>query len=133
MLILNISENVHLKCTLAPRFRCLNRPMLLTNAFLSCYVCLWFAISEKQLQHCVCMWICECVEAKRRAAKQSIKEAMANQDIEKLKRAIADGTGVLSDSELEHAKKLLDFLRISQGLSANASVYVVLINLHCKL
>lgn len=58
---------------------------------------------------------------------------MANQDIEKLKRAIADGTGVLSDSELEHAKKLLDFLRISQGLSANASVYVVLINLHCKL
>jgi len=56
-----------------------------------------------------------CVEAKRRAAKQNIKEAMANQDIDKLKQAIADGSAVLSDNELAQAKKLLDFLRISQG------------------
>jgi len=40
---------------------------------------------------------------------------MSSQDIDKLKRAIADGSGVLSDSELAHAKKLLDFLIISQG------------------
>jgi len=40
---------------------------------------------------------------------------MTNQDIDKLKRAIADGSGVLSDSELAHAKKLLDFLIISHG------------------
>ena len=59
--------------------------------------------------------VCECVEAKRRAAKQNIKDAMANQDIDKLKKAIADGSGVLSDSELAHAKKLLEFLKISQG------------------
>jgi len=40
---------------------------------------------------------------------------MANQDIDKLKQAIADGSAVLSDNELAQAKKLLDFLRISQG------------------
>ena len=40
---------------------------------------------------------------------------MTNQDIDKLKQAIADGSGVLSDSELAQAKKLLDFLKISQG------------------
>ena len=40
---------------------------------------------------------------------------MTTQDIDKLKQAIANGSGVLSDSELAHAKKLLDFLKISQG------------------
>ena len=44
-----------------------------------------------------------------------MKEAMTTQDIDKLKQAIANGCGVLSDSELAHAKKLLDFLKISQG------------------
>jgi len=68
------------------------------------------AVSE--LQHASA---CKCAEAKRRAAKQNITEAMTNQDVDKLKQAIADGSGVLSDSELAHAKKLLDFLKISQG------------------
>jgi len=40
---------------------------------------------------------------------------MAHQDIDRLEQAIADASGVLSDSELAHAKKLLDFLKISQG------------------
>jgi len=56
------------------------------------------------------------VEAKRQAAKRNIKEAMANQDIDRLKRAIDDASGVLSDSELAQAKKLLDFLKISSGI-----------------
>jgi len=70
---------------------------------------------------------CECVEAKRRAAKQNIKEAMASQDIDSLKRAIADGSGVLNESELAQAKKLLDFLKISQGRIM--SVYILFVNL----
>jgi len=74
---------------------------------------------------------CKCVEAKRRAAKQNIKDAMSSQDIDKLNRAIADGSRVLNDAELAHAKKLLDFLRVSQGRTHNpASACVMLINLY---
>jgi len=40
---------------------------------------------------------------------------MANQDIDRLKQAINDASAVLSDGELAQAKKLLDFLIISQG------------------
>jgi len=40
---------------------------------------------------------------------------MTHQDIDRLKQAIADASGVLSDSELAHAKKLIEFLKISQG------------------
>ena len=49
---------------------------------------------------------------------------MTNQDIDKLKQVIADGSGVLSDSELAQAKKLLDFLKISQGTELCLSLLV---------
>jgi len=52
---------------------------------------------------------------------------MASQDIDNLKRAIADGSGVLNESELAQAKKLLDFLKISQGRIM--SVYILFVNL----
>jgi len=78
---------------------------------------------------------CGCVEARRRAAKQNIKEAMAHQDIDRLKQAIADASGVLSDSELAHAKKLLDFLIISQGTAIHVYLsYIKHLNrLFCRL
>jgi len=59
--------------------------------------------------------MCVFVNAERRTARQSVKEAMANQDIDRLKQAINDASAVLSDGELAQARKLLDFLIISQG------------------
>jgi len=71
-------------------------------------------------------YACKYAEAQKRAARQSIKEAMMNQDVDKLKQAIADASGLLSDSELAQAKKQLDFLKISQG---KFTLNVLLINL----
>ena len=70
----------------------------------------------------IIVYVCKCVEVKRRAAKQSIKDAMSSQDIDKLNGAIADGSAVLNDNELAHAKKLLDFLRVSQGSTHRPAV-----------